>query len=370
MLPEMKFAYKITMTNLGRARHYQLNFAITYWCNSKCTFCSIWEIRPKNELTLEEIEKFAEKIPHIQWLRLTGGEPFMRKDYVEIVRAFDKSLPNLILLSTPTNSIKPDEIYAKIAEVLGFFKRRYVITVSMDGDREMHDKVRGVPGNFDKAIYLYKKLMELKKIHKNFNVVFGYTIYPENVGNFNNTLKAVQEIIPEVDVEDFHINIFQVSPTYFHNQNIIAPEDFYERAKQELTEILKMKKKATDVISFLERKYLSLGIEYLETHRTPMPCNIMDLSCFVDSWGNVYPCIIFGEKLGNLRDNDYDLNKIMDSERAKQVSEMAKKLQCPNCWTPCEAHQLILSNMMKMQNNNFMYDGTKESHNIKQKIQA
>ena len=114
MLSEMKFGYKIAMTNMGLSKQYQLNFAITYWCNSKCTFCSIWDIRPKNELTLEEIEKFAEKIPNIQWLRLTGGEPFMRRDYVDIVRLFDKNLPNLIILSTPTISIKPEDIYAKI----------------------------------------------------------------------------------------------------------------------------------------------------------------------------------------------------------------------------------------------------------------
>ena len=153
MFAKTKLGLKVLKNNMGLSTPpYQLNFAITFWCNSRCTFCKIWEMKPKNELTLEEIDKFTKNASYIQWVRLTGGEPFVRPDYVDIVRTFYKNCPDIYLLSSPTNAILPDQIYDKIAKVLEFFDRKYIITVSLDGDKEMHDRVRGIEGNFDSAM--------------------------------------------------------------------------------------------------------------------------------------------------------------------------------------------------------------------------
>ena len=98
------------------------------------------------------------------------------------------------------------------------------------------------------------------------------------------------------------------------------------------------------VISSIEDEYLKLGKEYLKTGKIPIKCNVFNLSSFVDPFGNVYPCTIFNRKLGNLRENNYDLKKILLSEKAKKVKEEIIKDNCPQCWTPCEAHQMIVSN--------------------------
>jgi RNase P subunit RPR2 len=49
--------------------------------------------------------------------------------------------------------------------------------------------------------------------------------------------------------------------------------------------------------------------------------------------------------MGNLRENDYDLLKIISNEKATDLHEKIKNGQCPQCWTPCEAYQNILSNL-------------------------
>jgi radical SAM protein with 4Fe4S-binding SPASM domain len=64
--------------------------------------------------------------------------------------------------------------------------------------------------------------------------------------------------------------------------------------------------------------------------------------------GNVYPCTVFDRKLGNIRDYNYDLKKILTSETAKKVRKEIEADRCPQCWTPCEAHQMILSNWLKL----------------------
>ena len=48
--------------------------------------CSIWKQKPGKELTFDEITEFAKKNNYFRWIGLTGGEPFLRSDIVEIVR--------------------------------------------------------------------------------------------------------------------------------------------------------------------------------------------------------------------------------------------------------------------------------------------
>ena len=159
-------------------------------------------------------------------------------------------------------------------------------------------------------------------------------------------LSDIKQIIPEITVNDFHVNIYQTSETYFHTGGAQIPDGYAARAIREIEYILSVRQK-TGLIGTIENRYLQIGIQYLQHGKTPLPCNIMDLSCFVDPWGNVFPCIIFNENVGNLRDVNYDLGKILQSEKTRMTKEKTEKLQCPNCWTPCEAHQLILSNWMK-----------------------
>lgn len=344
MLTKAKFAGKLLKSNLGLFTPYELNFAITYLCNSRCQNCSIWKRKPSGELTLQEIEKIAEKMPFMQWIRLTGGEPFLRKDYVDIVRALSKN--PIYALSTPTNAIMPEITYSKVSEVLEFFKAKYIITVSLDGDEKMHDSLRGVPGNWKKAVSLYSKLKLLSKNKKNLSVYFGYTIYPGNAGGFFQTFAAVKKQIPGIKINDFHVNIFQMSDIYFGNTSVKTPKDYAKQAVEEIDNILKARS-TSGLVDMVERKYLILAKKYIQTGKAPMKCNILDLSCFLDPMGNVYPCIAYNRKIGNVRDSDYDIKKIMMSEAAKSANKDAKNLKCPNCWTPCEAHQLLLARVIK-----------------------
>ncbi len=346
MLAKAKLGSKIIKTNLGFPSPYQLNFAVTYLCNSRCKFCQIWKHKPKNELTLGEIREFTKKIPHMQWVRLTGGEPFIRKDFVDIVRVFHKNLPDMYLLTTTTNSSMPAKVLDDVKRILGFFGKKFVISISLDGNKKMHERLRGIKGSWDNAVRLYKDLKKLEPDHKNFSVFFGYTIYPDNVGKFGNAFNSVKKEIPDITVNDFHVNVFETSDMYFRNEKTRVAKNFPAEASREIKKIMQMRKKGS-LIDSIESKYLRLAVKYLENRRTPIKCNILDLSFFVDPQGNVFPCMIFGAKIGSLRENNYDLKKILGSSQAKLVKKRISEYKCPGCWTPCEAHQLIVSNWMK-----------------------
>lgn len=348
MLSLLKLGAKILLTNFGFFCPYEVNFAITYKCNSRCKTCSIWKKEPTNELTLNEIRKITKNISFIQWVRLTGGEPFLRKDYVEIVKSFDENLPNLYILTTPTNGSLPGLIFKEVKKVLNFFTKRYIITVSLDGSEKIHDEIRGVKNSWKLAIATFQKLKQLEEDHKNFKVFFGYTVSPHNLGFFKQTIKEVKKVIPDVTVDDFHINLFQESEVYYGVRSFKLPSNYFKKAIEEVDNILSARERNFDLISLVETKYLELAKKYLKTKKTPINCNIFNLSCFIDPEGNVYPCTVFNRKLENLRDNDYNLKKILDSDKANKVKNEIIENKCPQCWTPCEAHQMILSNWLKL----------------------
>ena len=140
--------------------------------------------------------------------------------------------------------------------------------------------------------------------------------------------------------------MFQTSSVYYKNLGQKTSKKYLKGAIKEIEIILKIRENK-DLISSIENKYLKLGKEYLKTGKIPIKCNVFNLSCFVDPSGNVYPCTIFDRKLGNLRENNYDLKKILLSEKAKKIKEEIINEKCPQCWTPCEAHQMIISNWLR-----------------------
>jgi MoaA/NifB/PqqE/SkfB family radical SAM enzyme len=346
-MKELKLIPAIFLSNFNFSKPYKLTFAVTYLCNYRCVHCNIWQKRPQNELTLDEIGEFSKKYPYFKWFNLTGGEPFLRRDFVDIVRTLKENSLNPILFNTTTNSFNPNYIYEKVKEILSLKIPRNVVVISLDGYKELHEKIRGIPNSFDKAIELFSLLKNLSKEYKNFTTYFGYTLSNFNVGNFFRTFFEVKKIIKNITLDDFHINIYHTSAHYYSNVSEgIKKEDMI---KEELSKLIKLKTIAkTKPINLIDNIYLKKAYEYLKTNKTPFSCKALTSSVFIDCWGYVYPCTIWNFPLGNLRENNYDLEKILSSEKAKKARLKAIKLKCPNCWTPCEAYQTIMGNALRL----------------------
>ncbi len=339
-------ALKSNFTSLERP--YKLNFSVTYNCQSRCLTCNIWEIRPKDELTLEEIRKFTEKNNYFKWITITGGEPFLRSDMADIAKAFIENCKDLYIITIPTNSLcNIDMVKRKVIEVLDTGVPRLVITVSLDGYRELHDKIRGIPGNFDKAMENYRMLQEIKRDHPNLDMVFGYTISKFNSGQFEKTFNSVKEVFPNVTYNDFHINLAQTSETYYKNANLsISP--IGNGTSEELSEIYSKRMRMYDPMHLVENAFLKKLIEFAKEGKTPVKCRSLDASLFLDGWGNVYPSIMWNRKIGNIREVDYDLSKLWHNSEAEGVRKAIKNGSEPNEWTSCEAYQSLTGNILKI----------------------
>ncbi len=337
-------AFKSNFMSLSKP--YKLNFAITMWCQSRCLTCNIWQLKPKNELTIEEIREFAKKNNSFRWIGLTGGEPFLRGDIVEIVKAFKENSKGLYLLTLPTNSLcSKDMVVGKIKQMLELGIPEIVITLSLDGNRETHDKVRGVPGNFDKVLAMYKALAELKSSHRNLSFVFGYTMSSINQGQFEKTYHDIRMEIPEVDYNDFHINIAQLSNNYYNNTGDNAILADRSSVIGELYEIMKKRKRTSSPMQLIEDRFTKGLIEFAETGKTPIRCRSLDASLFMDNFGNVYPSIMWDRKIANIRDIEYDLAKAWNGSEAEEARALISEGNDPIQWTSCEAYQSILGGL-------------------------
>jgi len=334
---------KILKSNLVKNMYpYKLTFAVTYKCNSKCKTCNIWKKKSKNELSISEIDKIFSKYNDFSWVDITGGEIFLRRDIIEIAKIIIQKCKNLYVLHFPTNGLLPEIIVEKTKQILKLNPKKLIISVSLDGPKNINDRIRGMPGSFEKAV---KTFSELKKIkNRRLSVFFGFTLSEYNVGFFDKMFKEVKEKLPWIQYNDFHMNIMHGSTHYYNNK---TAEFSAKKVIGEIREFMKKRKMPLNPVSYLEKIYLKLINKYLITKKTPLPCKALSVSCFIDPCGFVYPCSIMDEKVGSLRNNSYDLKKVLDSEKSRNIIKKIRRGQCPMCWTPCEAYQTILGNLTK-----------------------
>ena len=100
-------------------------------------------------------------------------------------------------------------------------------------------------------------------------------------------------------------------------------------------------------VKFLEDRYQGLIAKYYETGKSPLPCTALSSSCFIDAYWNLFPCSIWSEQIGNLRDAKFDFQALWNSDRARQLRRDVEEENCSHCWTPCEAYPTILGNLAK-----------------------
>jgi len=323
---------------------YKLTFCITFWCNYRCTTCNIWQMQPRDELRLDEIREFFRRSPRFVWVDLTGGEVWLRKDFVDVCETVISSCPNLLLLHFPTNGYLTDKIVTGVREIMRMGPEKLIITVSTDGDEAMNDEIRGIEGGWRRQIETFRRLREIRGVQ----VVLGMTLSARNVDHFPTAFAAAKREVPALGYEDFHVNIVHESTHYLGNTDLRLRRDVQASdLARAIDAYARLRGRALDPVSFLERAYLKRVRRYLETGETPMRCHALRSSCFIDSWGNVFPCTIYDRKIGNLRQVEYDLARIWNTPEAAALQGEIWESRCPNCWTPCEAYQSILGNLVR-----------------------
>jgi radical SAM protein with 4Fe4S-binding SPASM domain len=320
----------------------KLNWCLTYWCQYRCKTCNIWQRKPTDELTTDEILTFVRENPHVTWADLTGGEIFLRPDIDDIFAAIISGWQRLAILHFPTNGFLTDRIVKSVERIARRGPTHTIVTVSLDGDEQTNDHIRGIKGGFNRQIETFNALRRIAGVE----VVFGVTLSAYNVGRFAETFEACAQACPDLTIDDVHLNVAQVSGHYYGNDNLEQVAPTRQQVERELASYRRLRGPARSAKHLLERAFLRYLEEYLRTGRTPMACHALRASCFVDPWGVVYPCISYSRPIGRLRETGMRLGPIWEAHETQQLQHDIWQGDCPQCWTACEAYQSILGNLL------------------------
>lgn len=300
---------------------FGLFFQITNKCNARCLMCFNWQKinKPSNELSLDEIERFAKTMGSVPSLTIGGGEPFLRDDLAEICQIFYKNNQTK-RISIPTNCLLPGRIVNLTEKILEIGSIRLAIVLSLDGLKEVHDYIRGVKGTFDKVLETYEKLKQVSKKYPKLKININSTISDKNY-------KHIPELIDFVDKNfkvSFHTS--EVIRGCYNEKNVQAPSmGKYEKLIPKLLE-----SKTINNDRFHKKIYSyyhKLALKILKKKKQLIPCRVSSFMPVIDTTGNVYNCE-FLPLIGNIREVNYDFMKIWHSKKAKQQRKDIKNKKC------------------------------------------
>jgi radical SAM protein with 4Fe4S-binding SPASM domain len=320
----------------------KVNWCLTYWCQYRCKTCNIWQRKPTDELSTDEVRAFVRENPGVSWVDLTGGEIFLRPDIDDVLEAVVTGWRRLALLHFPTNGFLTDRIVASVERIAGRGPAQTVVTVSLDGDEKTNDDIRGIKGGFRRQIETFRRLRSIRGI----TAVLGVTLSAHNAGRFAETFAACAREIPGLTIDEMHLNVAQLSGHYYGNAGTPGLRPETEAIRQELHVYRGMRGMPRSAAQLLEAAYLRAMDDFLRTGNTPMPCHALRASCFVDPWGVVYPCISYSKPIGRLRETGMRLADIWDAPATADLQKEIWSGGCPQCWTACEAYQSILGNAL------------------------
>ncbi len=183
-----------------------ISVAVNNRCILKCLHCDVGETRrsraEKNffyqrgtggkkrlqQLPLEILKKLTDEVaPFSPVIRPTFLEPLLRHDLFEFAQ-YVKS--KNLTFSLQTNGVLLPQKYKQIVDC-----GVDVLRVSLDGPRDIHDYIRGVPGTYDRVISGLHSLIAYKRQKQSTRPVLGisFTISSYNYGNIVSFFNMLNE---------------------------------------------------------------------------------------------------------------------------------------------------------------------------------
>ncbi len=129
------------------------------------------------------------------------------------------------------------------------------------------------------------------------------TLMEKNATKVDETIAAIQQVIPDFTRKELHLNIGHESGHYFANRRIWRVSlRIMRRSSRRSSGIARPTARRVHPVHFLEDRYQALIPKYYETHKSPLPCSALSSSCFIDAYWNLFACSIWDAKIGNLRE--------------------------------------------------------------------
>lgn len=293
----------------------QIAWLFTNQCNLRCSHCgNTSQAKLENEMTKKECFDFIDQCEKLNVfvLNISGGEPFLKKDWFEILSYARKK--GIEIGITTNGTLITEEIAKKIKKL-----NTFNVHISLDGIGKVHDDFRNKKGVFDSVV---KSI----KLFKKYKIPFGVTTSITKK-NFND-LDNIKNFIKENKINSW--NLYYALPLGCLSKiDSISTEEFYIFAKK----VAEFREELKDIT------HISVGdsLGYygsLNLRDTPWRgCGAGVNGCSIDADGNIKGCPIQNNKFieGNIRDKS--LKEIWLDKKGFSYNRNPKKLEkhCKTC---------------------------------------
>jgi MoaA/NifB/PqqE/SkfB family radical SAM enzyme len=309
--------------NLTLSKPLEVSFFLTKRCNARCLMCDFWEAQDDHLTSEDIIVAFSELKSWIGdnfFVQLSGGEPLIFKGIFDV---FTYGSNNGIICKISTNGYAlTDNICDKIIE-----SKLPYLSVSLDSHlKEVHDRMRGVDGMFDRAIHGIKYLAE----HSDMTLGISVVLSSENVKNFPETIEyflslPIHRILIQpigVWTEDLPVEQWRQYRFWVNDMPALdrAINYLIEKRKKD-NRLLNTEQDFLDWKTYFENPASTID-------KRAKKCSIGYDRLSIDGKGDVFAgCGNFGE-LGTIK--DHSIRKMWYSQNAKDIRRKMMR-----CTYPC-----------------------------------
>ena len=299
-------------------------------CNCRCVMCDIWKANSsKKELTVEELTKHVNSFRSlgVREIVFSGGEALMNSNLWMLCGLLKSENIKLTLLSTGLLLEKNAESIIKYIDN---------VIISVDGSQSVHDRIRNVPGGYEK---IAGGINALKKRKPGFRVTARCVLQRYNFADFINIVRGSRSI----GLDQISFLAADVSTSAFNHVTEMSHDRVSEIAlsKSEVVEFEKIISGSfgalkgeydTKFIAEPPEKILKI-VQYYKalngmTNYPRAICNAPWVSAVIESNGDVMPCF-FHKPYGNIYEDD--LRSIINSRKAISFRKNLHTSRDPVC---------------------------------------
>lgn len=271
-----------------------LLLGVTGHCNLRCKMCSIWH-DPNSCLSDKHLQSLLNDdlvVNSVEYLGITGGEPFLNGNLVTIVKECAYGFNNLRELSVTTNGSLPkriDTFGRGMAEACRHAGVALVFNLSLDGMEAVHDQQRGVNGLFHSVVSSLKLVRDLACKAENVSIQLSAVLTRWNVDSLVDLLSFAKKE---------HVRIVLSLPmdtsAYYRTDRLENDYSLLPEQKQQLVRELRrllFASRAMQSLDSLTERHLIHLIENLSGKTRNEPCVFRSRTgCLVTSTGEVFAC--------------------------------------------------------------------------------
>ena len=302
-------------------------------CNCRCVMCDIWKgnrnLKQLNEQDIQGLLSSLKKFGTQQVL-MSGGEALLNPHFFRFCEILNKEKIKVSLLSTGLTLKK------NASMLVGYVND---IIVSLDGDEETHDRIRNIPGAFQK---MKEGIADIKRLNPDFKITGRTVIHQLNFRKWLTIIEAAKEIglqqisfLP-ADVSSHAFNRELIWDEKRQQEILLSENDLpvleniienlliHNSYDFENNFIAESPQKIRNIYSYYAAFY---GLNDFPFKR----CNAPWVSTVVEADGNVRPCF-FHQSYGNLHNES--LEQILNSDKAisfRRTLDMDKNEICKKC---------------------------------------